>query len=505
MLDWLIIPTGILYFIISGSLFIFGVNFIYLSILTLRKGKDTAPPPEMKAAWPTVTVQLPIYNELYVAERLIQAVAQLDYPPELLKIQVLDDSTDETVAVVRRAVDKVRAKGIQIEHLHRTNRTGFKAGALQAGMQATTDEFITIFDADFVPPSDFLRRTLPHIQEDKIAFVQTRWGHLNKDYSWLTYLQSLAIDAHFMVEQFGRSQAGFWFNFNGTAGIWRREALLDAGGWTADTLTEDLDISYRAYLRGWRGHYVREIEVPAELPVNFSGFRRQQHRWARGSLECAIKLGPQVWRAPLPFKIKFQATLHLLGYSVHLLLFLLTLIYPLVVRYTAVDPHFSMLFGLAYIFALTSIAPTFFFLVGQQQLGRNWKRLLPKILGVSVIGSGLMLNTVRAAWQIMQKQEAVFERTAKFGMGEQKEDWTAKRYQLRFDLLTYFELGLGLYSLRTAWLAIQLETWGILVYALLFGVGLISVAGVTIVQSTAVYRQRKAREIQKLAESQKWA
>ncbi|MCK5921217.1 MAG: hypothetical protein KAG66_09765, partial [Methylococcales bacterium] len=217
------------------------------------------------------------------------------------------------------------------------------------------------------------------------------------------------------------------------------------------------------------------------------------------------KLGPQVWRAPLPFKIKFQATLHLLGYSVHLLLFLLTLIYPLVVRYTAVDPHFSMLFGLAYIFALTSIAPTFFFLVGQQQLGRNWKRLLPKILGVSVIGSGLMLNTVRAAWQIMQKQEAVFERTAKFGMGEQKEDWTAKRYQLRFDLLTYFELGLGLYSLRTAWLAIQLETWGILVYALLFGVGLISVAGVTIVQSTAVYRQRKAREIQKLAESQKWA
>ena len=503
MMNLLLIPIGLLYLLISSTLFIFGANFIFLSVRAKRDGRSKSQPPNMQD-WPQVTVQLPIFNEMYVAERVIKAAAKLDYPAELLQIQVLDDSTDETKNIVQRTVASLRAKGLNIVHVHRTNRGGYKAGALQAGLATASGEFIAIFDADFVPPPDFLRKALPYLQEPKVAFVQTRWGHLNRDYSWLTFLQSLAIDAHFMVEQYARSRAGYWFNFNGTAGIWRREAMLDAGGWTADTLTEDLDLSYRAYLRGWHGRYVRDIVVPAELPVSFSAYRRQQHRWARGSLECAMKLGPKVWRAPIPFSHKFQATLHLTGYSVHLLLFALTAIYPLVAIFTSQYVQLSTLFGLAYIFALTSIAPTLFFVAGQQQLGRPWWRLLPRILAISVVGSGLMMNTVRAAWQIVRKRENVFERTAKYGIEQRKQDWTEQRYQLRFDPIVYAELLLGLYSLLAAWLAVGLGSWGIALYALLFGSGLILVVWVTIKQTTDVYRSRQARAARQYQE-QEWA
>lgn len=267
--------------------------------------------------------------------------------------------------------------------------------------------------------------------------------------------------------------------------------MEEAGGWTADTLTEDLDLSYRAYLCGWQGRYVRDIVVPGELPPNFSAFRGQQHRWARGSLECARKLIPRVWRASIPLSHKFQATLHLSGYSVHLLLFALTLIYPLVALFNAQFPQLSSLYGLAYLFGLTSIAPTLFFVVGQEQLGRPWWKLLPKILAISVVGSGLMLNTVRAAWQIWRKPHGVFKRTAKFGIEQKAQDWTRKRYQLRFDPIVYLELALGGYCLATAWLAATLQSWGIVCYSLLFGSGLIVAATVTIVQTMAVYRTRQ--------------
>ncbi|MCP4419151.1 MAG: glycosyltransferase, partial [Chloroflexi bacterium] len=284
------------------------------------------------------------------------------------------------------------------------------------------------------------------------------------------------------------------FNFNGTAGIWRRTAMEDAGGWTADTLTEDLDLSYRVYLRGWNGRYLRDLVVPGEIPPSFSGFRKQQHRWARGSLECARKLTPQVWRASIPFYQKFQATLHLTGYSVHLLLFILTLIYPLVALFTAKYVHLSTLYGLAYLFAFTSLAPTIFFMVGQQQMGQQWWRQLPKILAISVVGSGLLLNTVRATWQIWRKPDGVFERTAKFGIEQKGQDWRGQKYQLRFDPIVYPELVLGLYSLWTAWLAAMLHSWGIVIYALLFGTGLIFAAVATIWQTLGVYRRQKEKQ-----------
>jgi cellulose synthase/poly-beta-1,6-N-acetylglucosamine synthase-like glycosyltransferase len=508
MIDALLLPIALLYFLVSAILFTFGLNFIYLAWRTWREGRLetkgrvesrewllSTPQSPISNPHPLVTVQLPIYNEMYVAKRVIEAAVKLDYPPDRLQIQVTDDSTDETQEIVRREVTFWQAQGVNISHLHRTERSGYKAGALQAAMPSATGEFIAIFDADFVPPPHFLRRTLPEFQDEKAAFVQARWGHLNQNYSWLTYLQSLAIDGHFMVEQFARSRAGFWFNFNGTAGVWRRTAMEDAGGWVADTLTEDLDLSYRAYLQGWHGRYLRDLVVPGEIPPNFSGFRQQQHRWARGSLECARKLTPQVWRADIPFVQKFQATLHLTGYSVHLLLFILTLIYPLVALFTAQYANLSTLYGLAYLFALTSFAPTIFFLVGQQQLGRPWWRQLPKILAVSLVGSGLLLNTTRAAWQIWRKPEGVFERTAKFGIAQKGQDWQGQKYQLRFDPIVYPELVLGTYSLWTGWLAATLHSWGIVIYALLFGTGLIFAATATIWQTLSVYRHQKNQQI----------
>lgn len=499
MIDLLLIPLAVFYLLVIGMLFIYGVNFLYLTFLAwdmARREKRVAGKSRGLREWPKVTVQLPIYNELYVAKRLIEATSRLDYPSDLLEIQVLDDSTDETTELIRLAVAEARARGINIVHLHRTNRTGFKAGALQAGMASAHGEFIAIFDADFVPIPAFLKQTLPSFMDSQVAFVQTRWGHLNPGYSFLTVLQSLAIDGHFMIEQFARSRGGYWFNFNGTAGVWRRRALVDAGGWTADTLTEDLDLSYRAYLRGWRGEYLRDIEVPAELPVSFSGYRRQQHRWARGSLECALKLTAQIWRASIPMRHKVQATLHLTGYGVHLLLFALTLLYPLILLLSLRYPDWIVLFGIAHFFNLTALAPSLFFTVAQQQLGRRWGWQLPKILFIMILGSGMMLNSVRAALQIVLKPQTIFERTAKFGIiEEQKQEWTRQHYQVNLDSIVYLELLFALYNLATVWFAIRLANWAIAFYAALFAIGLLYVAGMTILQAITVYRNRNKSKI----------
>jgi len=496
----LLIGATVLYLLIIAALFIFGLNFFYLTFLAWREGRrdqqknvavaqGVSPP-----AWPSVTLQLPVYNELYVAERVIQAAARLDYPPSLLQIQVLDDSTDETAEIIHQTVSCLQAQGVSIQQLHRTDRTGFKAGALQAGLAKARGEFLAFFDADFIPRPDFLKRALPYFDHPRVAFVQTRWGHLNRRYSALTYLQSLAIDAHFMIEQFARSRGGYWFNFNGTAGVWRREALLDAGGWKADTLTEDLDLSYRAYLRGWQGRYTPDVVAPAELPVSINAFRRQQHRWARGSLECAFKLGPQVLRADVPRRIKIQASLHLLGYTVHLLLFALTLLYPVMLIVSDYLMSWVAPFGLAYLLNITALAPTLFFVMGQRQLRRGWWRQLPAILAVSAVGSGMMVNTVRAAWQIITRRHNVFERTAKFGLGQRRQEWTQQRYQLQLDAIVVPEFLLGLYAAVTAWLAIHYGNWAIAVYAFLFGSGLLFVASLTIAQAIAIYRGQRTQK-----------
>jgi len=297
MPELIYIPVLILYIFVVCMLFAYGVNSYYLTYLAYklhRRAKTRPDSPDLAnpADWPAVTIQLPLYNERYVAERLVRAAAALDYPPDRLQIQVLDDSTDDTTLILRQIVSRLQAGGINIHMIHRGNRNGYKAGALSAGFERSSGEFIAIFDADFVPRSDFLKRVIPRFADPEVAFVQTRWEHLNMDYSLFTLLQSFTLDAYFLIEQFARSQVGYWFNFNGTAGAWRRRAIEDAGGWKVGTLTEDLDLSYSAFLRGWKAEYAWDVSVPSELPVSFNAYRRQQHRWARGGMECAIRFLP---------------------------------------------------------------------------------------------------------------------------------------------------------------------------------------------------------------------
>ena len=495
MIDYLLVPIAIIYFFVIGLMFIYGVNFFYMTcVALLRKPLENRPAPVEN--WPPVTVQLPIYNELYVAERLIEAAARLTYPKHLLEIQVLDDSTDATVDLVRRTVERLSRQGIQVVHLRRKHRSGYKAGALSEGLKQANGEYLAIFDADFVPRPDFLLRTLPYILqssnngEQPTAFIQTRWGHLNRDYSVLTLLQSLSIDAHFKVEQYARSSMGYWFNFNGTAGIWYKQAIIDAGGWKADTLTEDLDISYRAFLKGWKAVYLDEVDVLAELPMSFTAYRRQQHRWARGSFECAQKLLPGVWDAPEPFAKKLAATLHLTGYGVHILLFTLSLLYPLILIVSRPYPMLISLFGITSIFNLTAFAPSFLNIVSQHRIGRPWWRLLPSILFMSVLGAGMMANTLRAAVHMLLNRSGVFERTPKFGISTRNENWRQRKYQIGLDPLVFLELGLALVNLITVLLAISLGNYVIAAYAALFFSGLCFTSGSTILQTLSIYRNK---------------
>lgn len=492
----LLVATAVVYIVTSLLLFVFGANLVAFSVRVWRRGLKHASPQDRQPddELPMVTVQLPIYNELYVSERIIEAAANFDYPADRFEIQVLDDSTDETSLMIAQAVAAAKQRGIDIVHLRRQDRTGYKAGALAEGTKVAKGEFIAIFDADFVPQRDFLRRSLPHFDADDVAFVQARWGHVNRNYSWLTRLQSLAIDGHFLVEQSGRGEAGYWFNFNGTAGVWRAEAIEDAGGWKADTLTEDLDLSYRAHLAGWTARYVEELVVPAEVPAQLTGFRRQQHRWARGSLECAYRLLPKVWRSKTPLMTRVQASLHLCAYFIQLLLMMLLVIYPLVVVASMEYPRFSTIFGLGYIFATASIAPTVFFITGSRQNGRSWLRDLPQVLTVTIFGAGLMVNTARAALQIFTQRNPSFERTAKFGLDTSAErSWTLKRYQLAPDAIVIAELLFGAYAVFAAVLAVQNENWGVFIYATIFALGLFAVAMATLSHSWALFRARRER------------
>ena len=291
---------SVVYLVAALAVAFYGANALLLAALYLRRRRDSAPHAPRPETWPSVTVQLPIYNEFYVVERLIDAVARLDYPREQLQIQVLDDSTDETTRLARARVEFHRARGLDIQLQHRQDRRGFKAGALTQGLETASGEFIAIFDADFLPPADFLRRTVPHlVDQPGLAFVQTRWGYLNDRYSALTRAQTIALDGHFVVEHLGRNRNGLLMNFNGTAGIWRRQAIETAGGWQADTLIEDVDLSFRAQLAGWQALYLPDVESPAELPPQTAAFKRQQARWATGQAQCLVKLTGPLLRGQL--------------------------------------------------------------------------------------------------------------------------------------------------------------------------------------------------------------
>ncbi len=473
------------------ALFAYGINFYYLAILAWRNNKPDPAPPELTEL-PYVTVQLPLYNELHVAERLINSVVQLEWDPARLEIQALDDSTDETRDLIARTVERWRAQGVNIVHVHRTERTGFKAGALANGMQTAQGEYIAYFDSDFLPSPDFLKRTVPHlVANPQLAFVQTRWGHVNRDYSLLTFLQSLAIDAHFMVEQFARSRGGYWFNFNGTAGVWRRDAINDAGGWKQDTLTEDLDLSYRAFIKGWQALYLRDTVAPAELPVTFHAYRRQQHRWSKGSLECAFKLLPQVWSAKQPLSLKIESTFHLTGYGIHILMFLLILDFPLVLYFSQNFPDVLVLFGIAALFNLTAFAPAAYFTLAQQQIGEGWWKRVPAIMFITALGAGMIMTSVRAASQIFLGKQSGFERTPKFGIAGRGDNWITKRYHLQLDYIVIAETLVGFWILGTLIYSIYLQEWIVALYSFIFLVGVLFVTGLTVAQTLQVRHHQK--------------
>src|SRR5688500_33563 len=398
----------VLYFFVLSILAIYGWHR-YSLVYLYMKNKDRAPaPPPPLTELPPVTVQLPIFNEMYVADRLIGAVCELDYPRELLEIQVLDDSTDETTDISELAVRRYAAKGFNIKYLHRVDRTGYKAGALEAGLKQASGEFIAIFDADFIPPSDFLKRTLPYFATDpKVGMVQARWGHINQDYSLLTKIQSILLDAHFVLEHGGRNRSGCFFNFNGTAGIWRREVIPDAGGWQHDTLTEDLDLSYRAQLRGWRFIFLPDLVAPAEVPVEMNSFKSQQHRWAKGSIQTCMKLLPRILPSIQPFKVKAEAFFHLTANFNYLLMIVLSaLMFPaMYVRYSMGWTE-ALLIDLP-LFAAATFSVANFYTVCQRELYSDWMSRLKYLPVVMAIGIGLAVNNTRAVLEALFATEKV--------------------------------------------------------------------------------------------------
>lgn len=407
---------------------------------------------------PAVTVQLPLYNEMYVAERLLDAVALIRYPRDRYQIQVLDDSTDETQEICRRKVAELQTRfpELEIEYIHRTDRTGFKAGALDNGLRTAKGELILIFDADFLPHADVLERTVHHFVDPKVAVVQCRWEHLNRDFSALTEVQALMLDGHFIMEHAGRNRGGRFFNFNGTAGIWRRAAIVDAGGWEHDTLTEDMDLSYRAQLRGWNFVYLPEIDAPAELPVEMSAFKAQQFRWAKGSIQVAKKLLPRILRSNATFEQKTEAFFHLCNNIAYpLLLALSLLLLPNLALRTKHGISEVLLIDLPLFFG-TTLSIASFYLMSQREIallrGRDprvsWGALkrLPLVMS---LGIGLCVNQTRAVFEALMGKETEFVRTPKHGIRGKLESWSSKKYRAAKSITPFIEVFLAVYFLQT--------------------------------------------------------
>jgi cellulose synthase/poly-beta-1,6-N-acetylglucosamine synthase-like glycosyltransferase len=435
------------------------------------RGRRRVPLPRRAyATLPRLTVQLPMYNELYVAERLIDAVTSLDYPRDRLEIQVLDDSTDETSAVCARVVADKRAEGFDIVHLHRALRDGYKAGALAQGLRVAKGELIAIFDADFVPPRDFARRIVPYFTDPAIGMVQSRWGHLNARHSALTRVQSMFLDGHFVIEQTARNRSGRFFNFNGTAGIWRKRSIEDAGGWQHDTLTEDLDLSYRAQMRGWRFVFLNEHVTPAELPLEMGAFKSQQHRWAKGSIQTARKLLPGLLASDLPWKVKLESICHLTANVGYLLMVVLALTsVPSIWFRQDVVPWMFALVDLP-IFTLSTVSVVAFYVVAHREATGSWLGSARWVPFMMAIGIGLSINNARAVTEAILGRTSEFKRTPKYNLNA-GENFAARRYRVAVNPDTWFEFVLALHFgvaiLATAWAGF----WGAVPFLLLFGVG----------------------------------
>jgi cellulose synthase/poly-beta-1,6-N-acetylglucosamine synthase-like glycosyltransferase len=493
--DTLILVT---YFFVLSILAIYGWHRYYLVYLYMKHKGNVPQPLREPTSLPPVTVQLPIFNEMYVADRLIDAVCEMDYPRDRLEIQVLDDSTDETTEIAELAVRRHAARGVNIRYMHRVDRLGFKAGALEAGLSEASGHFIAIFDADFIPPADFLKRTLPYFEGDeKVGMVQARWGHINQDYSLLTKIQSILLDAHFVIEHGGRNRSGCFFNFNGTAGIWRREAIDTSGGWQHDTLTEDLDLSYRAQLKGWRFVFLPDVVAPAEVPVEMNSFKSQQHRWAKGSIQTCLKLMPQILRSNQPLWVKAEAFFHLTANFNYILMAVLSvLMFPsMVVRYNSGWSE-MLLIDVPLFFAATMSVGNFY-VVSQRELYADWKQRLKYLPFLMSIGIGLCVNNTRAVLEALFGKPSEFTRTPKYGIERQSDEWAGKKYHQSVGIQPIIELALGLYFTATVFYALTNQIYGTVPFLMLFQIGFLYTGLLSIFQQFAGDNMIQAPEIAK--------
>ncbi len=451
------------------------------------KDADNLPMPE----YPRVTIQLPLYNELYVVRRLIESSCAIDYPADKLEIQVLDDSTDETIELVAGIVREMQAKGHNILHIRRSNRQGFKAGALKEGLKTATGDYVAIFDADFVPRREFLMKTMPHFFTDpKIGMVQTRWEHLNGEYSLLTRTQAMALDGHFVMEQTYRNKAGFFINFNGTGGVWRKSCIEDAGNWQSDTLTEDLDLSYRAQLRGWKFKFLKDVTSPAELPAEINALKSQQFRWTKGAIETARKMLPAVWKSDLTFRKKVHSTFHLTSnFAFPFTLVAAVLNVPLIfIKHAGgYDSYFEILS----VFIFAFIGSFLFYTFSQVDVHTDWRRrifLFPLFMAGSM---GFAVNNSKAVFEGLFNKKSEFIRTPKYSINEKKDSWKGKKYvPVKLNWTVFVEIALALYCSVGVISAIYYLEIAAVPFQLLFCMGFTFVSFLSVQQAFQARKQR---------------
>jgi cellulose synthase/poly-beta-1,6-N-acetylglucosamine synthase-like glycosyltransferase len=476
----LISLMGVFYFIVTTALALYGLHNLITTImyLSMKPSKKRRTETALSQKWPFVTVQLPIFNEKYTVERLLRSVTRLDYPADRLQIQVLDDSTDDTADLIASLVDIYRSRGVNIELIHRVDREGYKAGALQHGLRTATGELIAIFDADFVPKPDWLKRTVPSFETANLGCLQTRWGHTNQQYNSLTQAEAMGIDGHFIIEQTVRSKNGFFLNFNGTAGLWRRACIEDAGGWQWDTLTEDLDLSYRAQMRGWKFDYLPDVVVPAELPPHVEAYKKQQFRWAKGSFQVVRKILPSVLRADLPLSVRFMAILHLTGYFVHpLMLSVLLLTLPVGLLVPGA-------FNVFPISLIAGLGPPLLYLTATATQHRSILRRMSSFPVLVIVGVGLSLSTTIAVLEGLFSKGGAFIRTPKLnlGNGRKQQKPIDSSYVAPLSSLVWIEIALGLYALLTGVVLAPYIGWSIVPWMVIYMLGFFYIAGLNLIQ-----------------------
>ena len=474
-----------LYCAAAGTLMLYGLN-CYVMIFLFNRGRVPASAERRRVLegvgalagrgdLPVVTTQIPVYNEVNVAERVIRAACRMNYPRDRHEIQVLDDSTDETRDIVDRTARRLRAEGCDVRVLRRSERTGFKAGALAAGLDVAKGSLVAVFDADFVPPEDYLQRTVPFFMaDDRMALVQARWGHLNQSRSLLTRAQAIGIDGHFMVEQAARNWNRLYMNFNGTAGIWRASAIADGGGWQWDTLTEDLDLSYRVQFAGWRTLFLPELVVPAEIPEDIGAFKSQQFRWAKGSIQTAVKLLPRLVRRPVPLFTKIQACFHMTHYVVHPLMLAMSVLALPVLLGKGVTAGPLVFTVVACALALSMTAPSALYLVSQRAAYPDWRRRVLFLPVLVVVGVGIALSNTRAVAEAAAGHESPFIRTPKRG------DREVKRYRTALPGLAFAEILLGCYCIVSLQVYVTAGKYLIGPFLAVYAAGFLFVGGLTL-------------------------